>query len=216
MTPPRPVTCAEFDDAVDELAVGAIAEPRRSALTAHAEGCSRCGSRLRELADLADQMLLLAPSVEPDAGFESRVLSRIGAPEGPRSRRRFAMIAAAAAALLVGVVAGVAVGNRGGDRDGYRRAAILASNGASVGTAVLVTDPRPHVLVAIENAPPLPGRRACELELSDGRRVVVGSWSSDEIAHGAWAVGITREQLRAVKMRIVAEDGRVLATAEFA
>jgi hypothetical protein len=203
------VTCAEFDAEADELAVGALPEPRRSALLAHAAECASCAARLRALTDVADRLLLLAPSVEPPAGFESRVLARIGG-----SWTRHLPRALTAAAVVLALVAGVVLGRAGGD-DGLRKASIVAaSTGDAVGKVALVDEPHPHVLISLYEPRAGGGARSCELVLADGRRVDVGSWTYDEIKGGVWAAGIDDELLDAVSMRILDGD-RVIARARF-
>jgi hypothetical protein len=62
------------------------------------------------------------------------------------------------------------------------------------------------------------GARSCELVLGDGRRVVVGSWTSEDIAAGGGvrAAAVDNDLLHAQAMRILGDDGRVLATAAWA
>ena len=201
-------TCADFDASVDELAVGAVSEPLRSDLLAHAASCPSCDARLRELVAVADRLLLLAPSAEPPPGVETRVLAALG-----RRRRHFPL--PAVAALLVLVLAGAAlVLVRADDGDARRSAPIVAAGGDVVGEVVLVPEPRPHVLVTVDDPRPGPGVRSCELVLADGERVVVGSWSYDEIDTGVWAVAVDDRLLGAVSMRITDGD-RVLAAGRF-
>ena len=74
-----PQACRQVDGILVELALGqAGGEPRAQAL-AHVEVCARCGAELASLAAVADELLDLAPPAEPPAGFESRVLARVGA-----------------------------------------------------------------------------------------------------------------------------------------
>jgi len=210
----RPVTCEVFDDAVDELAVEGVDEPRRSELLAHAAGCARCEARLDELAAVADRMLLLAPAVEPPPGFESRALARMGARPNQRAPRIRLLLAVAAVVAALG--AGVVVGRSGSPGDAGRSGAIVSASGTRVGTVELDPSPRPHVVVTVYGSGRPGGVRSCELVLPDGRRVVVGTWTSDEIAGGVWAVGIDKALLEARTMRILGDDGRVIATAEMA
>lgn len=202
-------TCADVDAAVDELAVGAVSEPLRSDLLAHAASCPSCDLRLRELVAVADRLLLLAPSAEPPPGFETRVLAAL------RPRRRSRWPLAAVAALLVLALGGAAVVlARTDDADARRSAPIVAAGGDVVGEVVLVAEPRPHVLVTVDDPRPGPGVRSCELLLADGERVVVGSWGYDEIDTGVWAVAVDDRLLDAVSMRITDGD-RVLAVGRF-
>lgn len=74
-----PQACRELEDVLVELALGQVAgEPRARAL-AHVERCARCAAELGSLAVVADELLELVPPAEPPAGFESRVLARVGA-----------------------------------------------------------------------------------------------------------------------------------------
>ncbi|MEZ5406872.1 MAG: hypothetical protein R2761_02540 [Acidimicrobiales bacterium] len=77
------VTCDVFDTYADELALGLLDEPLRTALLGHAARCSACRSLLDELSAVGDGLLLAAPELEPPAGFESRVLDRLPAVAGP-------------------------------------------------------------------------------------------------------------------------------------
>ena len=74
-----PVTCEDFRDVVEELALGGVDDPRRARLHAHAAACPACQARLDELALLVDQLLSAAPELEPPAGFEGRVLDHLAA-----------------------------------------------------------------------------------------------------------------------------------------
>jgi hypothetical protein len=207
------VTCDEFDAEVDELAVGAVSEPRRSELLAHVATCPSCAARLRQLSDVADRLLLLAPTVEPPAGFESRVVSTAPAAGSSWTTWRRSAAGLAVAAALVGAVL---VGRVTSPDEQRHQAAIVAvSGGATVGRIELVADPAPHVVIAIDHPRPGPGVRSCELERADGSTVVVGSWTYDEIESGVWAAGIDRSLLDAVAMHVIDNDGTVIATARF-
>lgn len=202
--------CSEFDAAVDELAVGAVSEPLRSDLLAHAASCPSCDLRLRELVAVADRLLLLAPSAEPPPGFETRVLAALR----PRRRRR-PLLAVAAVSVLAFAGAAVVLARDGdGDADPRRSAPIVAAGGDVLGEVVLVAEPRPHVLVSVDDPRPGPGVRSCELVLADGERVVVGSWDYRAIDTGVWAVAVDDRLLDAVSMRITDGD-RVIASGRF-
>jgi len=202
-------TCTEFDAAVDELAVGAVSEPLRSDLLAHAASCPSCDLRLRELVAVADRLLLLAPSAEPPPGFETRVLAALRP-----GRRRRPLLAVVAVSVLALALAGAAVVLARGEADPRRSAPIVAAGGDVVGEVVLVAEPRPHVLVTVDDPRPGPGVRSCELVLADGERVVVGSWDYRAIDTGVWAVAVDDRLLDAVSMRITDGD-RVIASGRF-
>jgi len=232
-----PVTCREFDEAADELAVGGASEPERTALLVHAASCTRCAALLDELASVADHLLLVAPEVDPPPGFESRALAlmadapdhqiRAGGRAGWRSRPRRAVVAVAAAALVAGVAGGAALdraaapsGRRGSATSTSvgrtRSGSIVTAAGVAIGTARISPAPRPHVLVSLDHGQPVSGTLSCELELADGRRATVGSWSYLDIRQGVWAVGIDPSLTGAVRMRILDDHAAVVATATLA
>lgn len=217
MTGPA-VSCEVFDDGLDELALGLADESERSRLLAHAASCARCQARLDDLVALGDRLLLVAPEVEPPAGFESRALERMGVGQvAAAGRRGRAVRWVAAAAVAIAVLgAGIVIGRSstsGQSSAAPRSGVIVATSGADIGTATLLSTPRPHILVSVPQPRNGPGLRTCELELTDGRRVAVGTWTSDELSTGIWAVGIEPAFLDAVAMRVIAEDGSILATA---
>ena len=181
MTVSAHLACEEFDDDDAELAVGGIAEPHRSALLLHAAGCPSCDARLRALADIADRLLLLAPTTEPPPGFESRVLERIGLAGAPRSNSRHRGRRLLSLGVAVAIIGGVLLATWIHDRASVTPAAVAAGaivspTGARVGLVRLVDQPRPHILLVIDHPGPASGERSCELDL-DGRWVVVGTAS---------------------------------------
>jgi hypothetical protein len=97
------VRCDEARELAPELALGVAAGEERAEGLRHIADCPRCRTAVRELSDVADELLLLTPSHEPAPGFESRVLARVGAPRRRRRTRRIAMrLAAPVAAALAG------------------------------------------------------------------------------------------------------------------
>jgi len=215
-----PVTCAMFDDAVEELAVGLIAEPHRTDLVAHAARCPRCQSALDGLVPVVDRLLLQAPEAEPPGGFESRALARLGtSPATLRRSDRQRWIAAAAAVILL-IGAGIAARSALGSNDTPASATVdvmasgsIVAGTAYVGTVQLVETPAPHVLIAVSKPRGGSGQRTCELQRADGTWVAVGSWDLADIASGVWATGIDASLLSSRAMRITLDDGTVVATA---
>ena len=213
--------CAEFEEHVDELAIGELSEPEASRLLAHAGSCPSCQAQLDTVSGLVDSLLQLTPRVEPPPGFESSVLERLHvATSAPSARWRSLIVVAACIAALLG---GIVLGNTilGGADDSAnanagtitRSGTIAAPNGSSLGSAQLVSGAQPYVLVTIDNPSPSSGDVWCELVLANGESVTVGSWGYADVAGRIWAVGIDPALLAAVEMRIVAYDGSVLATA---
>lgn len=220
------VTCAQVEERLEELALGEVAEPERSSLLAHVARCGDCRRQLDEVLALTDSLLALAPAAEPPAGFESRVLERLGVARMPnggrgagtgRSPWRLVAVAVAAAALVVAVaLTSFAVGRRQQPTvAGAVRAqgAIVRADGSAAGSIRLVAADRPYVLVTIDQPRAAAGSVTCRLTMADGRSVEVGSWSYDDVRAGVWAVGIDESLLSAVGMELVDERGTVVATA---
>jgi anti-sigma-K factor RskA len=72
------MSCDEFAEVAAELALGVLTGRERARALAHLDGCESCREQVRELTMAGDELLALLPSAEPPAGFESRVLERIG------------------------------------------------------------------------------------------------------------------------------------------
>ena len=217
MTTSAPVRCEDFAERVEELSLGMVDVPNRSDLLMHSGVCPRCQSLLDGFATLVDRLLLCAPELEPPAGFESRVLARLGTDVPSNRRTRASLWAAAAAAVVVLVVA---VGVLSARVDAPPKvvdasASIFATAGAELGSVRLVAEPAPHVLVMIAAPRPGPGTRHCELRRTDGSWVQVGTWQPADLAGGVWATGIDKQLLHATAMRITLDDGTVLASATF-
>lgn len=218
------IGCEQVGERVEELALGEVAEPERSSLLAHVAACGNCRRQLDGVLALTDSLLALAPAMEPPAGFESRVLARLGAAGArpgvdvtpDRSRRRHLMVAAAILVLVAVAIGGFAAGRRdqptaAGSVAGEGR--IVRADGTEAGSILLVTADRPYVLVSIDHPRPAAGSVSCRLLMPDGGAVAIGSWSYDDVKAGVWAAGIDAELLEAVGMELVGDDGAVVATA---
>ncbi len=70
--------CREFSDAAAELALGVLTGRERAQALAHLDHCASCREEVRQLTATGEGLLGLLPSVEPPAGFEARVMDRIG------------------------------------------------------------------------------------------------------------------------------------------
>src|SRR4051794_30909177 len=126
----QPMSCAEVEDLAAELALGGIGGAERAAALAHLARCDPCRALVDQLARAADSILLVAPSVEPPAGFESRVLARIASAAEPvplrrRGSRRRLWLGAAAVAL-VAAMSGVGVAELGHMGDGRSAPQVVA------------------------------------------------------------------------------------------
>jgi Putative zinc-finger len=101
--------CQEIRELAPELALGILEGEERGSALDHLADCPDCRRRVEELADVADQLLLLAPHREVPVGFESRVLQRVLPREPRRRRRRLALVLAPAAAALAAVAITLAI-----------------------------------------------------------------------------------------------------------
>jgi|SRR5579875_461002 hypothetical protein len=92
MSGPLPPECAGVAPSLVELALGVLAGEERVRAVAHVEACSACSALVSELSAAADELLHLAPGVEPPVGFEARVFERLGVrhrSRGPALLKRF-------------------------------------------------------------------------------------------------------------------------------
>lgn len=118
----RVMDCADLAEVAPELALEILGGTERAAAIAHLEGCVPCQQLVDTLAADADRLLMLAPSAEPPAGFQDRVLTsltRVGQPEAPlararraRTRRGVAVLGLAASVALVALALGLGTAAR--------------------------------------------------------------------------------------------------------
>jgi hypothetical protein len=72
------MNCAGLAEVASELALGVLTGRERAQAIAHLEQCDTCREDVRQLMATSDGLLGLLPEVEPPAGFETRVLDRMG------------------------------------------------------------------------------------------------------------------------------------------
>jgi hypothetical protein len=102
--------CEETRALAAELALGIVEGEERGRALEHLAECPDCRRRVEELAEVADEVLLLAPHAEVPVGFEERALAPLRPVHSPRRRRRFLralLPAAAAAAAAVAITLAV-------------------------------------------------------------------------------------------------------------
>ncbi|MDQ1443465.1 MAG: hypothetical protein QOG97_3693 [Acidimicrobiaceae bacterium] len=100
--------CDAFREIAPELALGLLSGDERGAAITHLTTCARCQAHLEGLVRVADDLLLLTPPVEPEIGFESRVMGRLAASGAFRTPAEAAPRSAEAAASAVAAPAAVA------------------------------------------------------------------------------------------------------------
>jgi hypothetical protein len=121
-----------------ELAMGVATGVERARALSHLEDCHDCRANVAGLAEVMDELLLLAPEREPSAGFESRTLARLAHPAKPSRWRRILSlsVAASVAAAIAGSWAWLATGS---DRKAAAlfRTALERADGKYLGVEVL-------------------------------------------------------------------------------
>ena len=202
------MTCDEVRAVAAELALDELTGAERAAALTHLGSCAGCRAQVADLAAVADSLLLLAPPVEPPAGFESRVVARI-APAPPR--RRWPRLAAAAAiAAIVGAAAGFAV--RGGDGTTLPAAAVLVdARGEAAGSVVLAEGP--DRMTCVFEGERFGGGYRVEVVDADGDVADVGSFSFEAVPW-AWTVELPVDAEDVRTVRVLSDDGTLRAIAD--
>jgi hypothetical protein len=226
--------CEALREAIAELALGIASGEERARVLEHTGRCPSCRRLLRELSILGDELLLLAPEHEPPAGFESRVLERLGRP--PRRRRvpwlrgpRVAVLATVVVA--VAAAAGASVGVLSATRDermlGRQLQAVLTHADGQYLAVSDLRDPDGHkrglvfhyggrpswIFVTLERPLP-PGRYVATLVTRAGTTSELGAF---DLARGDRSLGATaRVDLRQVThIRVRQERGGPVYVARF-
>jgi anti-sigma factor RsiW len=197
----NPLSCPDVEELAPELALGTLPGDQRSAVLAHLDGCPDCRRYLNKLSDTADSLLLLAPEVDPPAGFTRRVVAGL-----TPARRRWRPVAlAAVAALVFGLAVGYVPGHV---RSGSANVAVAtfvdtgAEPGDTVGGRVYARADNPSWVFMTVHGTGSDESYACDLVLKDGRTVPIGSFTMHAGA-GSWgrAVDVTLSQVRQVQLR---------------
>jgi anti-sigma factor RsiW len=227
----QPMSCSEVEDLAAALALGGIGGAERAAALAHLARCDACRTLVDQLARAADSILLVAPVVEPPAGFESRVLARIAAaaepvPLRPRRSRRRLWVGAAAVALVAAMSGlGVAELGHGGNRGAVPTAVAPI---ASVRTA-LAQDPAGRWTCQVVVYGTQPTRLVVSLDRTDGLSagfsvealregsedpIPVGTFTISE-GHGSLATTVDLQAGQFRSVRVLDQTGKVRYEAVF-
>ena len=204
------MSCDELRAAAAEVALDQLTGSERAAALGHLASCPECRAEVTELAAVADSLLLLAPSVEPPSGFESRVLGRLDdAPPARRSARGW-IAAAVATAAAIGAVVGFHVASDD-ERSLLPVAAELRNaRGESAGNVLLADDPDRMTCVFEDER--FGGGYEVEVVLADGSVSSVGSFHSDG-APWTWTVRLPVDVAEVRTVRVLDDDGVVRVTA---
>lgn len=221
--------CSRTEELAPELALGLVTGPERAEALVHVSRCSSCQAAVEDLAEVADELLALAPPAEPPPGFESSVVADVHearrATADARStvgRRR--LVLAAAAVLSVVLAVGAVVGRATApERGATRELAMVSPDGREVGALWVHDGPPTWLLVSVPEWKRWEGNGAStgehdgaasyrmRLDLVDGGRTeIVGVTLA---SGGMWSTTtpLDPEHIRAVS--IVDDTGRVWCTA---
>jgi hypothetical protein len=183
---------------------------------------------LRELAALGDELVLVAPAHEPPAGFETRVLERLGAraPGGPFARflpmrkLRAAIAALAVAAVTAGAMLATS-GDERRDASRYRESleavngeyfdtATLRARGGAVAGNVLAYQGSPSGMLVRVGHPKRHATYTCELLTRSGRRIRLGAFRLYG-SSGTWSVAIAVRLREVAEVRVYEHEGSLTA-----
>lgn len=225
----------EMEQDLVELALGEVAEPRRSELLSHLSACQACREAYAEIVAAIDATVPAAPEAQPPAGFDLKVLHALGIGSGtarPVERigslltpRR--MLAAAAVALVAGVGAASATVALLGEQEGDTGQSIVATgdardlaedtvalhtgDGSRVGTASLAWMDESRVLVVSVSHAPVDVRYSCRVSLAWGGKRTLGHWQASSENGGTWVMQAPQGELNSVEL--VTDDGTVWSAA---
>jgi hypothetical protein len=143
--------CADLAEVAPELALEILGGTERAAALAHLEECVACQQLVDTLAADADRLLMLAPSAEPPAGFQDRVLTsltRAARPVAPPSRRTPRAVAMLALAACVAALAlALSLGPSAGPTPA--EAALRTPAGEVVGHVFVHREPEPALFMTL-------------------------------------------------------------------
>ncbi len=222
--------CAEFHDSAAELALGVLTGRERAEALAHLDHCEACREHVRSLTITGEKMLGLLPAAEPPAGFETRVMERIGlavpSPQPVRHRRHrqawghgFSPRRVLAAAAVLVAVIGAALGGWGLHAATAPAASSTLRAGTLVGAndhdhvgQVFVYNGETHWMYMTVDLESGNETVICQLVGADGHVTTVGSF---ELAngYGTWGSPAWTADGPPVGARLVTPNGTVLAAA---
>jgi hypothetical protein len=218
--------CARMRAMAAEVALGIADGADRAWALDHLAGCTGCRGRVEELSALADELVMLAPSVEPPPDFEGRVAGAIEPPR-KRLRQRFAIPAVAAVAAACAAAAmWFALADDRDLADDYRATLAVANGEHFDAKPVLLADGtkvgyvygyqgRTSWVLAVMYDCPYDGTYELEGVTTDGSRIAI---SPIEIQDGRGSVGratsVDYDSL--AEIHVVDEAGHEVAASDLA
>ncbi len=214
------------------LALGEVAEPRRSELLSHLTGCLRCRATYAEIVGALDATIPAAPEVQPPAGFDARVLTAIGIESpgqgGPvrqltrRTSPRLLLAAAAVVLVATGALVGVRSLLDNGPATPETQVAaepslpegssvLWTGDGEEVGTAAVAWMHDRRVLVVSVSTAPVGVRYSCRVRMAEGDVRVLGRWEAASAEGGTWVMPAPQGDLNSIEL--VTDSGAVWSSA---
>jgi len=236
--------CAEFADVAAELALGVLTGRERARALAHLDWCEACRENVRQLTVTGEELVGLLPAIEPPAGFETRVMERLGlaspAPAPAPARhlslarrvgRKLAgwmgsagagrprrLLAAAAVAVAV-IVAGLGGWDlHGATSTPLSSAAFVTASHQTVGKIYFYDSGSQWLYMSVNIGPGSGaagnGTVVCQVEGPDGHVTTIGSFQLTG-GYGYWGSPAPVTNGPLTGARLVTTTGAVLATATF-
>jgi hypothetical protein len=231
--------CVDVEGSLAELALGILPGNDRAVVLAHVQGCEHCQGELEKLTLTADGLLGLAPELEPPVGFEVELFRRLGIAEPhsgaqPAHRRIGGLldrisskgrVMVSAAAVTVAVALGFGSGwlaNPGTSvsavpsyEHGVASAtATLTSDTHAVGTVSTFAGNPAWMLMTV-HAGNVSGWVTCQVTVSGGQRVTVGSFRLDH-GYGAWSARLPVSVPSIRSTQVTTSGGAAIGSATFA
>jgi hypothetical protein len=216
--------CEETRELAPELALGVVEGEERGRALEHLADCPECRRRVEELAEVADQLLLLAPHREVPVGFESRVLRGVLPSPPPRRRRRLGLVLAPVAAALAAVAITLAIVSDDLRLAGQYRDTLEEANGKDFESYHLYANDSPAgTIFSYQGSPSWllitvdPSHRAdlrsAQLVMDDGRQVPLNWFQLDP--SGSSGGGIPVDPHRVSVLRLLPGAGGEPLVARF-
>jgi hypothetical protein len=227
--------CEEFANVAAELALGVLTGRERARALAHLDRCDACRAEVRQLTLTGEELLGLLPPAEPPAGFETRVLARIGieapapaatprawklprwfAAGSPGITRRMLATAAVVAALAGAIIGGWGLHSATAPATASSQltsAALVSADHQSAGKIFLYNGTQRWLYMSVDMSSGS-GPVTCQVVGKDGHVTTVGSfWVTN--GSGSWGSPAPAGTGPLSGARLIGPNGTVLATASF-
>jgi anti-sigma factor RsiW len=214
----------ELEQDLVELALGEVAEPRRSELLSHLTECIQCRAKYADIVGAIDATVPAAPEAQPPAGFDVRVLSALGigtAPAPSLVQRITALFTPrtllAAAFIVLVLLAGVWAGTGMFDESQPQTpvasgtAVLHTGEGDGIGTVAEAWMHEDRVLVLAVSKAPVGVRYTCRVQLAEGESKDLGRWEASSPEGGTWVVPAPQGDINGIQL--VTDSGTVWSSA---